>query len=303
MSQFEKGSDEFYYSKGIFASVEGAENALEKDVAEMTDADARNALGYLDIAKLTSLHRYRRVIKNYVEWCKSEKVFSDVNDGFLNVCTKDIDASTAIAKITIRDSEDLVYSIKKVRQLDEGYAGPVILGLSWLGLTFDEAWCLKENQIDVENKRVFDINGNQIAHWSGGGVSLIFDQYIACNTATRTKGRYDHEVIKDRSVDTFLKRFLEPKSKKFGTEYTKAQCYTMAIQLSQAYQDLGFPPRLTYANIWQSGRHHALWELEQSGVDVLAKENAELVTKVFRGSKNYAGIIWFYKAYKKAFNL
>lgn len=43
--------------------------------------------------------------------------------------------------------------------------------------------------------------------------------------------------------------------------------------------------------------------LEQSGVDVFAKENEDIVCKVFRNSKRYSGILWQYRAYKKAFDL
>lgn len=43
--------------------------------------------------------------------------------------------------------------------------------------------------------------------------------------------------------------------------------------------------------------------LEQSGVDVFAKENEDIVCKVFRNSKRYSRILWQYRAYKKAFDL
>ena len=273
------------------------------DIAQMNNKEASAAVSELDISSLATLYSRRVVIRDYLDWCRDNHVFEDVSDEFLTVLSsKKIDISPGIARMLFRDEDDLILSMRKVYPLGNGYFEPVVLALAWLGLKKQDALYLRDDDVDLRERRIYDCDGNVIASDFSDGVHEILYDFAETRVGLRDNRTGTYQVVKDYSYDRFIKRFAVFESEKIGKPLTIAHLESAVNKMNQRYVSLGYPPRLTFSNVWKSGRCHALWVLESSGVDVFSQDNADLVTGIFKQS-NRVNILWFYKAYKKAFNL
>lgn len=288
---------------GLFSRTEPGESAIGVDIASMTVSQAMLAVDSMELSGIQMIYNLRVIIKAYIEWCKTEGI-CETNDGFLQICNPDLDISPSISRILFRDENDLVYSMRKVCAFNEGYPQPVIMAFAWMGLQQKEILALRDRQVNLETKQVFDSDGRVIIDGFSDQIAMILQEFEETYVGKRENHTTVYDVVKDRSTDAYLKRFLPKSSKKFGGEYTTSLVYSALNRYNLKYREQGFPSRLTFSNVWKSGRYHALWEWEQvSGLDAFKQENKQKVMEIFRNSANYASIIWFYKAYKRAFNL
>ena len=88
-----------------------------------------------------------------------------------------------------------------------------------------------------------------------------------------------------------------------SVEYTLENLQKAINKLNKKLEDDGNPARLKPDNVWNSGRYYAMWQAEQSGIDVTKPGNRQIVEDIFRHSKGYYSAIHMYKAYKEAFGL
>lgn len=283
-------------------AVEPAENEFGKDVAQMTYPEAMAAVSKMDLNSLGTVYGKRVVIREYLAWCKDNHIFEQVEDGFLQALSPDIDISPAISRMIFRDDEDLYSSMRKVCDMDDGHFEPVILAFAWLGISKSDALRLRDQDVDLDNRKIYGRDGDIIVSGFSDVIYNILHDFEKTRVGFRSNRTAVYQVVKDYSHDSFIKRFASPDSKKIGRPLTQANIDSGINKMNQRYTDKGYPPRFTYSNVWKSGRFYALWELENSGVDVFNFENKENVKQLF-GPMNYRGILWFYKAYKKAFNL
>ena len=303
MNEYCPQHKDYRTTHGLFSRTEPGEIAVGADVAVMTVNQAMLAIDSMDMTGIQMIYNLRIVIKAYIEWCKTNGIM-ETNDGFLQVCNPDLDISPSISRVLFRDENDLIYSMRKVCAFNEGYPQPVIMAFAWLGLQQKEIIDLREAHVDLNVRRVYDAAGNIIVDGFSDRIADILQEFEETTVGQRENHTTVYEVIKDRSTDAYLKRFLPRNSEKFGGEYTTSQVYSALNRYNLKYREQGFPSRLTFSNVWKSGRYHALWEWEQvSGLDAFKSENQGKVLEIFRNSANYASIIWFYKAYKRAFNL
>ena len=189
-----------------------------------------------------------------------------------------------------------------VHDLDSGYADAPVLALAWLGLTMKEILALHDSDVDLDNRRVYLSDGNTINGFS----DIIYDvlyRYSACRISSRDKGNVTQEVIKDLSVDSFIKKMLTRGSKFFGQEYREYQLRDQLTSLSDKFEAMGLQRRHSHSNAWRSGRFYVLYQAEQSGLDVFNFNNRPAVEQIFRHKKNYHDTIKMYRWYKKAFSL
>lgn len=296
---------ESFRGKGIvfnFEKLSREEERLSKDIAEMTIEEAREASGEFQLDELSTVYQAGSMVKRYVKWCMSERVFPDIPGGFLFFTPDWVDASVVLRELCFQSEESLLDAIRVVSGYDQGYPDTVGLALSWLGLTKREVLNLKESDVDMEERCVY-LNGEKVVDGFSDRIYEVFQTYLTTDTAQRENGTTIRTVYKDKSTDGFLKKFNPHGSAKMGTGISARQFDAFLSRAGIKYTDRGNPPRLTFENVWKSGRLNALFMLEQSGVDVFAKENEDIVCKVFRNSKRYSGILWQYRAYKKAFDL
>lgn len=277
------------------------EAIIEKDLAELDRTQALEAMESLNIEEISSARNIITLVRNYADWCKKEHVFVDIPGGFSQITVDDIDFGKVLGKILFKDDIDLIESIKEVRTLDDGYSDVAILALSWIGLTREEISALRDNDVDLEDRIIYGKSGEIIAIGFSDLICDVLQRYVKCLVSSREKGLTEMEVIKDLSVDSFLKKMCPRGSKKFGTEYSNVQIASQVNKLAVKYEELGHPRRHTITNVWRSGCFHKLWEIEQTGVDVSARENRPVVEQVFRNKKNYYNALRMYGWYKQAF--
>ena len=293
-----KGSNKTW----IFESLDSNyESVHKKDVAELDKAEAIDAIESLNVEEIGSARALISFVREYVDWCKKEHVFTNIPGGFSLITVDDIDFGKVLGKILFKDDIDLIESIKEVRTLDDGYSDVAILALSWIGLTREEISALRDNDVDLESRIVYGKSGEIIAMGFSDLICDVLQRYVKCRVSSRGNGLTEMEVIKDLSVDSFLKKMCPRGSKKFGTEYSNVQIASQVNKLAVKYEELGHPRRHTITNVWRSGCFHKLWEIEQTGVDVSARENRPVVEQVFRNKKNYYNALRMYGWYKQAF--
>lgn len=285
----------------VFASAQDYEQKCKKDLAEFNYSEAMDFLNSLGMEEAATAANTLTTIRRYIVWCEKNGALSVSHSGFLSVKADDIDFTESLKRVLFKDEEDLVDSIQSVRSLDEGYADVPVLILGWVGLTREEIAALRDKDVDLSNRIVYGSDGSILAAGLSDLVVDVLRRYRDCLVSERENNKCFYEVVKDLSVDSFIKRMVPKKSKKNGTEYSKLQITSQIDKLAKKYEDKGYPRRHTFTNVWRSGRFHKLWEIEQSGVDVTSRENRPVVESVMRNKKNYYNSIKMYGCYKKAF--
>lgn len=289
-------------SEWIFSKLgDTYEKTHGKDLAEMSFNEAKAAIESTGIEENATIRTAISVVKSYTEWCEKNEIFPCIPGGFKKLSAKDIDLSESLKEVLFKDDIDLIESIKEVRTLDDGYSDVAILALSWIGLTREEISALRDNDVDLESRIVYGKSGEIIAMGFSDLICDVLQRYVKCRVSSRGNGLTEMEVIKDLSVNSFLKKMCPRGSKKFGTEYSNVQIASQVNKLAVKYEELGHPRRHTITNVWRSGCFHKLWEIEQTGVDVSARENRPVVEQVFRNKKNYYNALRMYGWYKQAF--
>lgn len=285
-------------AKFILSMCARYEESIGKDISQMNKHDVGLVLQSADLCELSTIEGMLSVGSAYTKWCKDNNLLPDISDGFMSIDVKDVDPSAVMAKMLFRDEEDFIRSMRKVREFDEGYPEVIGLVFVWLGLSYNDATTLKDSCVDLDTRVIYDNDGNVLVSGFSDGIHSIFEQFVKCMNGNR--GAYN--VVKDRSLDVFLKRMCSPSSPKMGTPILPRQLTNAVNRMNFQYEELGYPPRLSMLNVKRSGSLYRLWLAEQNGLDVSNKNNREAVERVY-GGKKYRNIIWQYKYYKKAFNL
>ena len=290
-------------AKRFFDFTEPMETELGKDIAEMTKSEATEILEGFNVNSLGSLFQYRFIVQAYLKWCAHNNVFNNVSLGFSAAFDPNNSAFNDAGRVFLRDPLDLYESIREVREIDNGYVEPPILALGWVGVDKEDIFILLDSQVDLQKRKVYDINGNTIASWYATEISRILEKYVECNVGIRQNKNATFKVGKDPTRKEFLKKFAPISSKRFGEPYTAGQLNSALNKFADAYQESGHPNRLVFKNVWESGRLYSLFLLEQAGINVFSEENAGKVLEIYRNSKTLEKILWAYKAYKRNFNL
>lgn len=295
--------------KSVFNSLEQIERKYQKDLIQLSEFEVLNLADILELTNHRQVLNYRVGLMSYLDWCENNSVFDNIDHGILSVLEPDMDLSSSISKLYFRDENDLVYSMKKVIDFDDGFLAPVIFCLAWIGLKRSEILQIKDSDVSMNDRSISLCNG--MVFRFNETVADVLQRYIICDVGHRDRKQGTYEVFKDISRDEFIKGFYVGGAKWFGTPLTNSKISTAITYLQDKYIDMGFLPRFRYMNVWNSGRYHTLWQYEQGGVDIFAKESISLVSDVFRDSAilltsergNLRYTLRTYRDYKKAFNL
>lgn len=278
---------------------EEKEISLGKDIAEMDKDTLISVLASVKFSNYNTFVAVLHHLRAYVAWCESQNIFASVSKAVYDISAKDIDFSCGIEEFYFENEEAVFSALRKVRPFDDGFIDPPIYALAWLGVLHKELVDFKDYQVDLERRIIYANDGSIIAENFSDLIKDVLRLYVDCNVSTRANRAAVYEIVKDKSVDTFLKRFFPRGSKNFGKGWSMAQIDTQLSTTKRLYEELGFKESLSFMNVWRSGRFHKLWELECLGVTL----DEAIVGKVFRGNGAYKIIMRTYKAYKKAFSL
>ena len=285
-----------------FRKAEPIETKTGKDIAEMTREESLEVIREIGVSEYSSLRATITAFKNYVNWCQNNRVFKTIPGGFTELKPSDVGLSEELKYTLFKDEEDFLSALKSVREFDQGYPEPPVLCLVWSGLKAKEIIALKDNDVNMETQTVTVDGGIAVSGFSKA-VAEVLQQYIDCKVAERDHYTGWRQVIKDYSTDFFLKRMLPRGNKDFGKPFGSSQISSAINKLNKKLEDDGNPARLKPDNVWNSGRYYAMWQAEQSGIDVTKPGNRQIVEDIFRHSKGYYSAIHMYKAYKEAFGL
>ena len=291
------GEPERYLQK-----LEVFEKSLGKDASQMSFEEAQQVVLALKVGQVSTLRKILSTYRRYSEWCDSYGAFPNVADGFIKLKTKDVDLSKSADGELFKDEDDFFGTLKQMYSFDEGVADVPYLALIWAGMKPKEVIELKDSEVDIENRIIYNHDGTVMIPNFSDAVYDVLVRYVQCKRATRGHHSGSKHVIKDMSVDTFLKKMLSPNSKDFGTNYTDSSLRTH-IRDEYAKHEQSNLKKPNMVEVWNSGRNYHLYTVERSGVDVFAQENKGVVETVFRHEKGYHNAIRMYKDYKKAFNL
>ena len=254
------------------------------DMAEMPQSVVVNCIKTIQLDEPSTIRSYVTVGNKYTNWCEANRYFANIPHGFKGLSVDDIDISDAISKSFFKDELDLVSSIQMVHSLDSGYADAPVLALAWLGLTMKEVLALRDSDVDLDSRCIHLSDGSTVNGFS----DIIYDvlyRYSACRISSRDKGNVTQEVVKDMSVDSFIKKMLTRGSKFFGQEYKEYQLRDQLTSLSDKFEAMGLQRRHSHSNAWRSGRFYALHQAKQSGLNVFDFNNRPTVEQIFRHKK------------------
>ena len=292
-----KGEPERFLQK-----LERYETSAGKDAAQMSFEEAQQAVLSLKVGQVSTLRKMLATYRKYAEWCDAYGALPNTADGFIKLKTKDVDLSKSADGELFKDEDDFFGTLRQIYSFDDGVADVPYLALIWAGMKPKEVIELKDAEVDVENRVIYNHDGTVMIPNFSDAVHDVLVQYVQCKRATRGHHSGSKQVIKDMSVDTFLKKMLNPGSKDFGTNYNEDAMRNHIKYEYMKHDDLSIK-KLNTTDVWNSGRYYHLYIVEQSGVDVFSQENKGVVETVFRREKLYHNAIRMYKDYKKAFNL
>lgn len=292
-----KGEPERFLQK-----LEHYEISAGKDAAQMSFEEAQQVVLSLKVGQVSTLRKMLATYRKYTEWCSAYGAFSNTSDGFIKLKTKDVDLSKSADGELFKDEDDFFGTLRQIYSFDDGVADVPYLALIWAGMKPKEVIELKDSEVDIDNRVIYNHDGTIMIPSFSDAVYDVLIQYIQCKRATRGHHSGSKQVVKDMSVDTFLKKMLNPNSKDFGTTYRDSAIKTHIREEYVKHERPGLKQTNT-VEVWNSGRNYHLYTVEQSGVDVFAPENKGVVESVFRYEKGYYNAIRMYKDYKKAFNL
>lgn len=276
-----------------------SEESFGMDICQMTRTQAIEAIRILGGYDLGTFNTLVSSAKCYARWCFDNGIFPESSFGILGVSPSDINPQEYIKKFVFPTEESLVASLSKYAQIYDGDIEVIACIFAWLGI--DDPVSIRDSDVFLEGRKIMQ-DGVVVVDGFSDFIADFLESYKKLRTSTRENGTTTYTTVKDRSHDTFIKRFCSPTSPKMGIRLD-LRTVQSAIHLlnNKCVEDCGIP-KITYRNIQISGALSRLYAAEQKGLRVFDKENEETVERFFSG-KNYRSITWLYKHYKAAFNL
>lgn len=277
------------------------EREINRDFAEMSLEDAIKAIKNIKIGTYDSANAVQSFVRKYVKWCEENRVFNHINTELKKISAKDdIDASEYLRKMWFLDESDLINKMRMVRTFNDGYYEVVVLLFAWLGVRQDEILSIKPQDVDLVNRRLFLRSSGTIISFSEN-IAAVISEYQKTQTSTRQYNGEPTVVYRD-FYGPFISKFC--KNAELGNdELTDSQVGSAISEMNQDFVSLGYLGCFKYTNVANCGIARRIYELEQTGVDVLASKNKDAVFVAARYDIDRYRIKWLYNNYKRAFNL
>lgn len=276
-----------------------AEESAGLDVCQMTRAQAIEAIRISGGYDLSTFNNLVSCSKAYAKWCYNNGIYPESPYGIMGVSPSDINPEECIREYIFKSEESLIEVLSRYAQIYDGYVEVIACIFAWLGI--DDPLSIRDADVFIEGRKIIR-NGTVIVDGFSDFVCDFLSRYKALKSSTRDNGTTTYVVIKDRSHDTFIKRFCPPTSPKLGKKMDIRVIQSAMYELNNKYVLDGGKPIITYRNIMKSGSLSRLYKAEQSGLQVFDKANKDIVEGFFYRS-DYRSIVWLYKHYKIAFNL
>lgn len=284
----------------IFDTIGKTEREKQLDIAQMNIQDAAASLCGGRTLTYTGVFSKLSVVRKYIAWCQQAGVFDYVNSEIADITINDVDISHVLHDRLFLNECDMIQVLRKLRPFDEGYYEVIAMLLYWEGITTKQIRDIKISDVDLDARLVF-VKDFENPISLPQEVADIMRIYSTTKTAIRGVGNGFRTVYRDDSYDMFVRKFTS--SKKLGGGWSPSNLDDTICALNSAYVANGGQAKFTASNIQASGAMNRVWQLEQSGIDVLAMKNKDVVLNAYRMKEKIHEVLWQYRNYKKAFNL
>ena len=266
----------------------------------MDQKTAMDALLNVEAKGYSALRNVLVNAKRYVNWVIENDVFVAPAAGLLKISETDLEPPTKAATQYFKDEEDLLAVLHSVRDFHEGYPEIPYLLLSWLGIDKRDIAAMKDDQVDLDSRTIKDASGNVIISGFSDAIKDALEAYVSCDGAYRDHGSNPAWVTKDKSVDTFIKKFLTKNSDYFGELTTPNQLDYSVSEARKIYNRIGGKRQLAQGNVLRSGQFFRLAELEKAqGIDVTNPKHRDVFRAVVGDIKRISDVIKTYRGYRQ----
>ena len=271
-----------------------------KDIAQMDRRTATETIKDLTIKNYGTLINTLVHAKRYTNWAVENGVFVAPAAGFLEVTETGLETSEKATAQYLKDEEDLLTVLHSVRDFHEGYPEIPYLLFSWLGIDKRDIAAMKDDQVDLDSRTIKDASGNVIISGFSDAIKDALEAYVSCDGAYRDRGSNPAWVTKDKSVDTFIKKFLTKNSANFGELTTTNQLDYSVSEARKIYNRIGGKRQLTQGNVLRSGQFFRLAELEKAqGIDVTDPKNRDIFRSIVNNVKDVSDLVKTYRGYRQ----
>ena len=292
--------------RGHLKKFSTVEEKMGKDIAQMDIQDAIEAAQEIEVKSTGTLKNILASTRKYAQWCVNNEIFPDCGAGFCDIKTADVEYSSP--NIYFLNEDDLLSSIHQVCEFDVGKPEVPYMVLCWLGLTKDDIISLKDSQVDLDDGIIYSHDGNILVRNISERLIGVLTQYASCKKATRQFGAGARPLMKDMSVDTFIKKMIPVNSSiddnGAGVPYKIGALDALVSNLNTKYKE--FHPgkdKITPNNALDSGRLFRLFMSEcETGDDVTSTRNKKLFDKEMHITEKSrrSDYVSMYKKYKAA---
>lgn len=133
--------------------VKGASAMFGKDLPEISKEEAIDiAEAMMEDTSPATIYRNLLCAKNFCAWCIENQKYPDAQNNFKKL--PKISMESWVKRKLVKDDIDLLLKMKAVVPFNEGYAGPVLLALAWLGFSRTEVLQIKNEDVNLLHKTV-----------------------------------------------------------------------------------------------------------------------------------------------------
>lgn len=248
------------------------EKYYQKDLYNMSASEIKEgyvSLGVFDYGQIRSEISH---MKKYIYWAQSSNFAKQTGNSIENISPYDISIKNPLRKNLYKDIDDMIDKIKVVypeSEWDNCYYVPSVICLSWLGFTIKEMLLLKNEDIDIDNKRIIFDNKIRVDNIDDRIITIL-NKYKSNSIGQRTCGTATCDIyLKD--LGYFLKREIKGN---LGNTVEPLQHSAinskLSVNFTLKYKQIMGEENIVYSfkneNIILAGKLNALYQMEQQGI-------------------------------------
>lgn len=246
IKSLEKQSD-VPIANALFNGINKIERAYDCDMYDFSQAmlgDAFNALGW---NSYTTFVAYRTVLRDYIEWCRKEKLTAKNIPDAVKFQFSDVENGSGCSSSLFHSEEAFVKTLRIITGDNPAYDMSVAcLCLAWLQFERDQAARVLKNGVDFDKKTV-TLDGE----WTAENVS---NTILGCLRRTIYQDSYDSEADYGNSghsvtfIDSpFILRMTSRSEQKDAQQVSKKRIDNLIVKLQKAQKQIcGFDKTALY---------------------------------------------------------
>lgn len=271
------------------------EEIFGKDLSEFTKEEIIQIINSLEIVMPETIRQYLNSIKGYQTFFNGEAP---------TITREDIDVLSSMKNNYFLVFSDIINPVVSVAPPDQGFSASAALALAWLGIKCPEACNVKQKDVDLLRGSIS--HGDCVKQFGDTEPKALSVLRSYANTSVgyrRQNPRNGDFTVSFVDSEYFLRPIRTSNSKKEMDHFRPNNITSFISDARLDLADQGFQKYFSYDTVLHSGELHRVHQLEQSGVDVFAKRNEQLLCSCFASKIKRYDATFLYRKYKEAFNL